>query len=222
MSTRLDANQVIKKVYDDDTESLRTLATVAVADITFDVNLDVEDDGVTIGQDGENIGPSNPLYTQTTNGNLETTQQTVLAELQTANSSLEAIETAIESIDTDFNTALSTRASESTQLNVLSELQELNSQNIVNVEGVYGTINLSTTPAELKVGASVLENRTLVTLDNTTIGIIYWGYSNTVSSSNFAGRIFKDQQAFWSIGDQVSIYLVISSGTATAHCSEGA
>jgi hypothetical protein len=49
IKTRLDANQVIKRVYDDDTESLRTLATVAVADITFDVNLDSDSDSVTIG-----------------------------------------------------------------------------------------------------------------------------------------------------------------------------
>jgi len=49
IKTRLDANQVIKRVYDEDTESLRTLATVAVADITFDVNLDADNDSVSIG-----------------------------------------------------------------------------------------------------------------------------------------------------------------------------
>lgn len=49
VKTRLDANQVIKRVYDDDTESLRTLATVAIADISFDVNLDADDDTVSIG-----------------------------------------------------------------------------------------------------------------------------------------------------------------------------
>ena len=49
IKTRLDANQVIKRVYDEDTESLRTLATVAVADITFEVNLDADNDSVSIG-----------------------------------------------------------------------------------------------------------------------------------------------------------------------------
>lgn len=47
--TRLDANQVIKRVYDTDTESLRTLATVAIGDITVAVDLDADEDSVSIG-----------------------------------------------------------------------------------------------------------------------------------------------------------------------------
>jgi hypothetical protein len=47
--TRLDANQVIKRVYDRDTESLRTLSTVGIGDITVDIDLDADQDSVSIG-----------------------------------------------------------------------------------------------------------------------------------------------------------------------------
>lgn len=94
-------------------------------------------------------------------------------------------------------------------------------QDIVNTSAIYGSISVSSTPIELKVGSTVLANRSLITLDNTTSSIIYWGYSNSVSSTHFAGRIFKDQQATWAVGDQITIFLVTASATGTAHCSEG-
>jgi len=87
-----------------------------------------------VQQNNTDVGAANPLYTQTTNGSLETTQQQVKTELQSANTSLDNIEAyslstknAVQSIDTDFDVALSTRASEATQALVHTELVTANS-----------------------------------------------------------------------------------------------
>lgn len=110
-----------------------------------------------VQQSNIDVGLANPLYTQTTNGALEVTQlannselvainseldaQTTLlthidSDLHAANSSLDAIESdtddirvAVQSIDTDFDVPLSSRATETTQLQVLAELQDFHSDN---------------------------------------------------------------------------------------------
>lgn len=45
--TRLDPGQVIKRVYDPSTESIRTLTEIAIADIVFEVHTDASNDSTT-------------------------------------------------------------------------------------------------------------------------------------------------------------------------------
>lgn len=92
----------------------------------------------------------------------------------------------------------------------------------VNTSGVYGSLTVGTTAVELKVGASPLAERKLVTLDNRSKVTIYWGYSNAVTTTTYAGRIFKDQQASWPVGPNVSIWLIAGSAGNTTAISEGA
>lgn len=80
-----------------------------------------------VQQNNVDVSALNPLFTQTTNGTLETTQQQVLSELQTIDNSLDAIEVdadlikiATQSIDSNVDVTLSTRASELTQLELLN------------------------------------------------------------------------------------------------------
>jgi len=104
----------------------------------------------------------------------------------------------------------------------VSDHQDLGTSDIINTAGVYGTLTVGTSPVEIKVGGSAQANRKLVTLDNTSNATLYWGYNNSISTSAYAGRIFKDQQAWWGVGPGVSIWVVAGSGGNSTHISEGA
>lgn len=99
---------------------------------------------------------------------------------------------------------------------------DIYTQDLLNSGGVYGNLTVTTTPVEIKVGGSKYTGRKLVTLDNKSSTTIYWGYNNSVSSTVYAGRIFKDQQAMWNASDAVSIWVVAASGSNTVAISEGA
>lgn len=87
--TRLDANQVIKRVYDEDTESLRTLATVAISDITFDVDMISTESSVAIG---DSVTGEKAIVT---NGKLSVSDSAALTESQLQTQLLQDIEDAI-------------------------------------------------------------------------------------------------------------------------------
>jgi hypothetical protein len=88
--------------------------------------------------------------------------------------------------------------------------------------GVYGSIVVGTSAVEVKVGGSRYANRKLVTLDNTSNVVIYWGYNNSITTSSYAGRIFKDQQVMWAASDAVAIWIITGSASNTVRISEGA
>lgn len=91
---------------------------------------------------------------------------------------------------------------------------------IVNVSGVFGTLTVGTSAVQLKVGGSNLTNRISVTLYNTSGNTVYWGYANTVTTSN-GTPILKEQLASWAIGDQVSIWLIAGSAGNIVRITEG-
>jgi outer membrane murein-binding lipoprotein Lpp len=149
--SRLDANQVLQGSFDESTGRLRTdsLATVVNADI--DVSLDATEDNVAIADpDGDfldinddgsiNVDGTDEIIAELQSVNSELDGQTIqnaqiITELQTLNTStdnieldVDAIRVAVQSIDTDFDVALSTRATEATQLANNSELQDINSE----------------------------------------------------------------------------------------------
>lgn len=99
---------------------------------------------------------------------------------------------------------------------------DLQTQDILRVGGVYGQLTVGTTAVEAKVGVSRLSNRKLLTVDNTSNVIIYWGYDSSVTATNYAGRIFKDQQAQWGISDAAAIWFIAGSAGNIVRVSEGA
>lgn len=100
---------------------------------------------------------------------------------------------------------------------------DLGTADIANDAAVYGSVALvAATAKALNVSGTNLANRKFVTLDNSTTQTIYWGYDNTVSNTNYAGRIFKDQQGSWAVGAGITVWIYIVTGPATAHTSEGA
>ena len=99
---------------------------------------------------------------------------------------------------------------------------DLGSSDVVDTSGIYGTLTVGTSSVEIKVGGSPLTARKLVTIDNTSNVTLFWGYDNSISTTAYAGRIFKDQQASWAVGPNVSIWVVAGSAGNATHISEGA
>ncbi len=91
---------------------------------------------------------------------------------------------------------------------------------MLNLDGpaTNGSISVTTSPVELKVGASVLSERIAVVVQ--PLGAdIYWGYdSNVTASTGF--KLFKDVLVFMGCGEELPIYLVASSGSVDTRIGE--
>jgi len=84
--------------------------------------------------------------------------------------------------------------------------------------GVYGALAVTTTAIEVKVGASTLEDREVVTVQPID-GDVYYGYDSSVSAST--GTIIKKGQFFpFEAKDTLPIYLVAASGTIDVRITE--
>jgi hypothetical protein len=80
-----------------------------------------------------------------------------------------------------------------------------------NTAAAYGALNVTTTPIELKVGASVLSYRTLVHIQPKGNGV-YWGYDSAVGSTT-GNQVFRNQLIFVPLGPGISIWLVSTRGS---------
>lgn len=89
------------------------------------------------------------------------------------------------------------------------------SADILNNSGVEGSLTVGTSAIEVKVGASKLEGRKQVTLYNNSNNIIYFGYTNAVTTSTGI-PILKKQMITWDAGDILTIYVI--AGSAGNNC----
>lgn len=89
------------------------------------------------------------------------------------------------------------------------------SADIINNSGVEGSLTVGTTAVEVKVGASKLEGRKQVSLYNNSNNIIYFGYTNSVTTST-GMPILKNQMITWDAGDILTIYVI--AGSAGNNC----
>lgn len=83
---------------------------------------------------------------------------------------------------------------------------------------VYGDIDATTTPIEVKVGASPLEDRQVVTIQPLD-GVVYFGYDNSVTSLT-GTKIFKGQIYPMEASDQLSVYIIAETGTVDVRITE--
>jgi hypothetical protein len=88
----------------------------------------------------------------------------------------------------------------------------------LNGPASYGNISVSTTAVEVKVGASVLEERTVITIQPID-GDIYYGYDNSVTSTN-GTKIFKGQVYAMEATDQLPVWIVAETGTIDVRITE--
>lgn len=83
---------------------------------------------------------------------------------------------------------------------------------------VYGAISVTSTPIELKVGASVLDERKVVTFQPLD-GDIYYGYDNSVSYTT-GTKIIESQFFELEVASTLSIYLVAETGSINVRITE--
>lgn len=92
--------------------------------------------------------------------------------------------------------------------------------NILLLDGpaLYTSISVTTTPQEVKVGGSALQERQLISIQPID-GDIYYGYDNSVSSTT--GTLIKKGQWFpQEAGEDLSVWVVAASGTVDVRITE--
>jgi hypothetical protein len=88
----------------------------------------------------------------------------------------------------------------------------------LNGPGVQGALSVSTTAVELKVGATPLDQRAVVTIQPLD-GDVYYGYTSGVTAST-GTKIFKGQVYPLEATDQLPVYIVAASGTIDVRITE--
>jgi len=90
----------------------------------------------------------------------------------------------------------------------------------LNLDGpaINGALSVTTTAEEVKVGASPLSERKVITIQPLD-GDVYMGYSNTVTSSN-GTKIFRGQIYAMEATDTLAVYIIASTGTIDVRITE--
>ena len=88
----------------------------------------------------------------------------------------------------------------------------------LNGPAIHGKLIVTTTAVEVKVGASVLEERTIITIQPVD-GDIYFGYSSGVTSAT-GTKIFKGQIYPMEATDKLPVYIVAATGTVDVRITE--
>lgn len=99
----------------------------------------------------------------------------------------------------------------------------IKSADIINEgTGVEGVLVVGLTAVEVKVGASKLANRKLLTLyNNSGNRIFYWGYTSSVTVTT-GTPIAASTFITWNVGDNQSIYVISTNASLDARVTEGA
>ena len=97
----------------------------------------------------------------------------------------------------------------------------LHTDDISNNGGVEGSLTVGTSAVEAKVGGSSLSNRVELTVYNNSSSIIYYGLTNSVTTST-GTPITKKQLAVFSYGPGTSIYLIAGTAGNNTRITESA
>jgi hypothetical protein len=81
---------------------------------------------------------------------------------------------------------------------------------VLNKSGTQGAVSVGTSAVAARVGASNLANRKVLTVYNNSSGIVYWGYTNAVIVAT-GTPILKNQMSTWTVGQDVTVYLIAGS-----------
>lgn len=92
---------------------------------------------------------------------------------------------------------------------------------VLNNGGIQGSLTVGTSPVEVKVGVSRLTGRKVVTIYNNSNSVIYWGFTNSVSTSN-GTPIEKKQFIELNVGDITEVWVVCDSNGNNARITEAA
>lgn len=88
----------------------------------------------------------------------------------------------------------------------------------LNGPAVHGQLLVTTTPVEVKIGGSRLEERVSISIQPLD-GDLYYGYSPSVSSTD-GTKIFTSQLFIIEASDTLPVYIVSESGTVDTRITE--
>lgn len=97
----------------------------------------------------------------------------------------------------------------------VSSNQDLGTSDILDSGGVDAIVALTTTPVQLKVGASALANRKYMVIEALSTNVV-WGFSNTTQSFD----IFKSQLIMIPVGPNTQVWAKMSTGTGNIAVGE--
>ena len=115
--------------------------------------------------------------------------------------------------DTQQSEVVRISGSNEDNIATVNDIKELQT-NDTPQQGVSAVLNLTTTAQELKVGAAALVNRKLIEMQALDRNI-KWGYN-----TNCEFDLFKNQFFALPAGENCTIYLKTSTGTASIAISE--
>ena len=91
---------------------------------------------------------------------------------------------------------------------------------VVNNTYLSGSISITITQVEAKVGASALTLRQAITITNVGNNTVYYGPTGLTASTG--KPLFKNQDVAIPVGPGIQIFLLTASGTSTAIIQEWA
>lgn len=103
----------------------------------------------------------------------------------------------------------------------LSNVNEVRSSDISDNGGVQGALTVGTTAVLVNVSGTNLTNRKLATLLNNSSVIVYWGYTNAVTTSS-GTPIRVNQERGWTVGPNTNIYVIAGTASNNARVTERA
>jgi hypothetical protein len=98
-----------------------------------------------------------------------------------------------------------------TRKTIVTANGDLLTDSILNVSGLEGAIVVGTTAVAARVGGANLTDRKVMTIHNNSNSTIYYGYNNTVTTSS-GTPIFKNERAIFSVGSNLTVWLIAGSG----------
>jgi hypothetical protein len=122
---------------------------------------------------------------------------------------------------TDIQSASTTKIVGSDQTGVetvpakVSANQDLGTSDILDAGGIDAVIALTTTPVQLKVGATTLANRKYMVIEALDTNV-KWGFSNTTQSFD----LFKSQLIMIPVGPNTQVWAKMSTGTGSIAVGE--
>lgn len=193
VGTKLDGNQVLKQSYDDASNRIRVDAAIS-ATLGEVVIKDPQGDHLNVNPDGSiNTNIVSPLA----------------IEIDAADGDNIAISDGVDTMAVNNDGSINVNVLNSASSGILPG-------------GLQGNLTLTTanTPYEVKVGASALSNRSVITILPMDADM-YWGYDNTVSTST-GTPLYRHQFIEFDLNksSNAKIYLVCANASRNARVTE--
>ena len=95
--------------------------------------------------------------------------------------------------------------------------EELQASDIITQSGLFGALTVGTSAVEIKVGATLLANRKMVTIYNNSNTTMYWGYSNAVTTATGTPL---NKGEFLSLRCLISVWVIAGSAGNDSRVTE--